>query len=222
MTLNKSKGNMYGFVTHTWNPIKGKCVHDCSYCYMKRFKQKELRFDRKEIDDNLGENNFIFIGSSTDMFASDVCGIWIRQVLLKCMNHPKNKYLFQTKNPPRLLYNQKYFPKGSILCTTIETNRENNLVNAPPRGNRKEYMKILKFPVMITIEPIMDFDLDILVEWMKDIKPIQVNIGADSNKEKEKDYKFPEPSKEKVIDLIEELGKFTKVIVKPNLKRIIK
>src|SRR3990167_1900105 len=30
--LNKQKGNMYGFVTHTWNPIKGKCSHNCSYC----------------------------------------------------------------------------------------------------------------------------------------------------------------------------------------------
>ena len=27
---------MYEFVTHTWNPIKGKCYHDCSYCYMKK------------------------------------------------------------------------------------------------------------------------------------------------------------------------------------------
>jgi len=27
MTLNKQKGNMYGFVTHTWNVIKGKCPH---------------------------------------------------------------------------------------------------------------------------------------------------------------------------------------------------
>ena len=23
--IKESKGNMYEFVTHTWNPIKGKC-----------------------------------------------------------------------------------------------------------------------------------------------------------------------------------------------------
>ena len=32
--LNVAKGNMYGFITHTWNPIKGHCYHQCSYCYM--------------------------------------------------------------------------------------------------------------------------------------------------------------------------------------------
>ena len=25
--IKESKGNMYEFVTHTWNPIKGKCLH---------------------------------------------------------------------------------------------------------------------------------------------------------------------------------------------------
>ena len=41
---------MYPWVTHTWNVIKGKCPHDCSYCYMKRFPQGELRFDEKELN----------------------------------------------------------------------------------------------------------------------------------------------------------------------------
>ena len=45
--LNKQKGNMYGFVTHTWNVIKGKCPHDCEYCYMKIFPLGELHFDEK-------------------------------------------------------------------------------------------------------------------------------------------------------------------------------
>ena len=35
MNLNQSKGNMYEFITHTWNPIKDRCYHDCAYCYMK-------------------------------------------------------------------------------------------------------------------------------------------------------------------------------------------
>ena len=46
--LRESKGNMYDFITHTWNPIKGKCLHNCSYCYMKRFgEQNLLTIDRK-------------------------------------------------------------------------------------------------------------------------------------------------------------------------------
>ena len=33
LPLNVAKGNMYEFVTHTWNPIKGICPHGCKYCY---------------------------------------------------------------------------------------------------------------------------------------------------------------------------------------------
>ena len=28
MALTKSRGNMYPFVTHTWNAIKGICFHN--------------------------------------------------------------------------------------------------------------------------------------------------------------------------------------------------
>lgn len=36
MGLNKAGGEMYEFVTHTWNTVKGDCFHNCRYCYMKR------------------------------------------------------------------------------------------------------------------------------------------------------------------------------------------
>lgn len=36
MGLNKAKGEMYKFVTHTWNTVKGECFHNCRYCYMKK------------------------------------------------------------------------------------------------------------------------------------------------------------------------------------------
>jgi len=82
--LNKTKGNMYPWVSHTWNPIKGKCPHDCSYCYMKRFPQGELRLDEKALKDNLGEGNFIFVGSSCDMWSNDIPSLWIKKVLEHC------------------------------------------------------------------------------------------------------------------------------------------
>lgn len=84
--LNESKGNMYPFVTHTWNAIKGRCPHDCVYCYMKIWPQKELRLVESEFKTNLGENNFIFVGSSTDMWADDVPIEWIKRVLEYCAN----------------------------------------------------------------------------------------------------------------------------------------
>jgi len=61
MPLRKQAGNMYDWVTHTWNPV-GKCRHNCSYCYMKRFPLGELRFDEREMNTNLGSGNVIFVG----------------------------------------------------------------------------------------------------------------------------------------------------------------
>ena len=95
MSLNISKGNMYEFVTHTWNTIKGECYHDCSYCYMKRWgKLNTVRFDEKELKTDLGKGNFIFVGSSCDMFANDINSDWIIKTIEHCAKYPDNKYLF--------------------------------------------------------------------------------------------------------------------------------
>ena len=98
--MKKQTGNMYSFVSHTHNVIMGKCSYDCSYCYMKVFPQGELRLSEKALEEDLGKDNFIFVGSSTDMFADNVPKEWILKVLKKCKEHD-NKYLFQTKNPKR-------------------------------------------------------------------------------------------------------------------------
>ena len=226
MGLNKQKGNMYGFVTHTWNTVKGKCPHACSYCYMKRFKQPELHFDEKELKTNLGSGNFIFVGSSCDMFAEAIPDEWIKKTLLHCKEYPENQYLFQTKNPTRFLeYTYKsLYPDNTKLCVTIESNRDNlweKYSGGQPFAIRADECVELSgiLPLIITIEPIMDFDLEELVYWFKAISTIeQVSIGADSSSKKI----LPEPPKEKILELISELEKFTKVHLKPNLNRLIK
>ena len=215
MGLNKQKGNMYGFVNYTWNVIKGICPHQCSYCYMKGLVKSELHLDEKELKTDLGEGNFIFIGSSTDMFADKIPKEWILKVLEHCKKYPKNKYLFQSKNPKRFEEFLDLFPKNTILGTTIETNRKGFNYNAPEVSERQYHIQQDKFPIMITIEPIMDFDLEIFLAWLKDIKPKWINIGADSKR-----HNLPEPSWEKVERLIFELKKFTEVKVKDNLWRL--
>lgn len=103
---------MYEFITHTWNPIKGKCYHDCSYCYMKNIVayERPINLVEGELQGDFGLNKFIFIGSSTDEFAQDVHDEWIKEVLDFCYNKTKNqppqdrtRFLIQTKNPKRLL-----------------------------------------------------------------------------------------------------------------------
>lgn len=227
MGLNPSKGNMYPFVTHTWNTVKGKCPHDCSYCYMKRSKQNPVRFDKKELrtplfDTETGEDElFIFVGSSCDMFADDIPYDWILKTMYHCRAFD-NKYLFQSKNPSAFATPgiQAIFPPNIILGTTIETNRiYEQMGKAPGPHLRSDYMRTLaeKFKTMVTIEPIMDFDLGEILSLIGECLPQWVNIGADSQR-----HNLPEPPPEKIRELILELERFTEVKVKKNLQRTFK
>jgi len=215
--MNVSKGNMYNFATHTWNPISGRCIHDCVYCYMKVFPQKEIHLKEKELKTDLGRGNFIFVGSSTDMFAEDVPYEWIKKVLDVCKKFD-NKYLFQSKNPERFL--EFVFPPNTILGTTIETNDMLNYPKyskAPLPSWRLSAMKKLPREIdkMISIEPIMYFESSTFALWIHGVLPKFVSIGADS-----KNHCLPEPSEEKIKGLIAELEMFTEVKIKKNLIRL--
>ena len=220
MGLNyvKPGSNMYQFINATWNTVKGECPHGCTYCYMKRWgKQKPVRFDEKELKTDLGSGNTIFVGSSCDLFAEDIDLSWIIATLQYCCKFD-NTYLFQTKNPERMAFYHKYFPEKTKLCTTIETNRiyPNYMGNTPePEMRAIQMTQFIKWDAFVTIEPIMDFDLYELVKLIKLCHPQQVNIGADSG-----NNHLPEPSKEKILALIEELKKFTVIDQKRNLKRL--
>lgn len=220
--LNKQKGNMYNWISHTWNPIKGKCPHNCSYCYMKVFPQRELRLTEKDLNNDLGKGNFIFVGSSTDMFAKAVPREWILKVLKHCKDYPENTYLFQSKNPERFeVFREELILLNCVLGTTMETDRYpllNKFSNSIGIIEKSIAMKNMRgFRKMITIEPIMDFDLSPFVSEIKIVNPEWVNIGADS-----KGHNLPEPSPYKIELLIKELKKFTRVKLKDNLGRLNK
>jgi hypothetical protein len=224
--LNIAKGNMYDFITHTWNTVKGICPHGCSYCYMKRFKnQKPVRFERNELREfdrdceKYGPGLFIFVGSSCDMWAEDIPDSWISDTLAKCREADLNAFLFQSKSPFRFVPWSGSIPAGSILCTTIETNRTYRAVMGvcpTPWSRAYSMAEIPDFRRFVTIEPIMDFDLEPLVELVKRCEPEQVNIGADSG-----GNHLVEPSRRQVLALIDELHAFTKVDLKKNLRRIL-
>lgn len=221
MGLNKSTGNMYTFVSHTYNVIKGKCPHNCAYCFCKRWgEQPELHFDKKELNTNLGEGNFIFVGSGCDMFANDIPREWIDSVLLKCSYSFNNKYLFQSKNPINMATFGIDKTMNAILCTTIETNRwyPTIMQKSPHTEERAHGMEYLsRFKRYVTIEPILDFDLDPMLELIKRCEPEQVNIGADSG-----NNNLPEPTMDKVLKMIDGLQKFTTIAQKKNLDRLLR
>ena len=220
--LNKSKGNMYSWITHTWNTVKGKCPHGCTYCYMTRWgKQNPARFDSKELKTDLGTGNFIFVGSNCDMFAKEIPEKWIWETLDACENSLGNRFLFQSKNPERFwaFNNSIVMSDMASLCTTIETNRvyEEIMQSSPLPTDRAKWMNVYAgFDRFVTIEPIMDFDLEPMIELIKRCEPSQVNIGADSG-----NNDLPEPPREKLIELIEALNKFTVISRKTNLGRLL-
>ena len=224
MAMNKVRGNMYDFCTHTWNTILGKCHHNCSYCYNigRPFFEGELRLNEKNLKDNLGEGNFIFVGSSNDLFQDDIPEEWIIKTVEHCRKYPKNKYLFQSKNPCRMYKIFRKIPKmdNVVFGTTIETNSKELSLrhsDAPTTEKRAWWIQQLNSnEIMVTIEPIMQFDLDILIKWLRHIKPKWINIGADSKR-----HNLLEPKKEEIEELIKELNKFTEVKIKPNLSRLL-
>ena len=212
--LNKQKGNMYAFVTHTWNPIRGKCPHECSYCYMKIYPQAQLRFVASEMNTQLGSGNYIFVGSSTDMWCEQSQTDWITRTLSHCKAF-NNQYLFQSKNPDRFLDFLYDFPNKTILGCTIESDIYSPSKFAPIPEERMKVMSQITLPKMVSIEPIIDFNLAVMVEWIHAIKPQFVSIGADSQ-----NNHLAEPSATKIGYLIKELKTFTEVVIKDNLKRL--
>ena len=219
------KSNMYDGVI-TWNPLGGECPHKCGYCStnnLKRFPGVRAKYSGplclypgypKET------NKTVFVCAQNDLFAKEVPFEWIGEIISRC-RVVDNTYLFQSKNPERMKEFAPHFPDKTILCTTIETNRiypqMGNTVSPIERSKAMLSHVLAGFITQITIEPIMDFDLDEFAELIYYTTPNQVNIGADSKRNN-----LPEPSKEKVLALIAELEKFTVVKQKSNLARLLK
>lgn len=62
----------------------------------------------------------------------------------------------------------------------------------------------------VTAEPLMQFDLDKMIEYIKRCKPLQVNIGRNTNRK----VQLPEPTANEAKVLVMELEKFTTVEIK--------
>ncbi len=226
MALKKATGNMYSWVDYMHTHLGGECPHKCSYCYVgcsrwgrpDRYKGK-IRLITKELSVNYKTDNTIFIEHMNDMFAEGVKDEWIKDIFAHC-NKYKNTYVFQTKNPNRAYKFIDYFPKRFLIGTTIETNRNVQISKAPRPVDR--YLGIMKFKnkakIFITIEPIMDFDVTTLIDWLYKIQPYFINIGADS-----KNNALIEPSSKKIIKFIAGVQK-KKISIrkKNNLQRLAK
>ena len=208
----KKKGNMYELSSKQWNPFVG-CGFDCIYCkasfqrQAKRQKQRCLKCykytphahpDRLNASlRNTKDDKFIFTCASADI---SFCPIsFLKKIVKRIEKNPNKTFVIQTKNPKT--FNRIKFPDNVILGITLETNRNrlySKVSKAPKPTQRISDFKKIKHPrKMITIEPVMDFDIDIMLKWIKQVKPFLVWMGFDS---KSKDL-LPEPSLDKFMRL---------------------
>lgn len=213
--------NMYPWAEKRWNPIHGACPHACFYCYvphMTVYRTTDYYKGKPRLYEPafkpLGKGKTIFVCSMIDLMAKEIPEIDIVKVLEHCRKYD-NTYLLQSKNPKRFLDFIQMCPDKTIFGTTIETNRQPEFDIS--RIYALQLLIVHSYKTFLSLEPIMDFDLEPLVKQIKTIKPSFVSIGADS-----KNHYLPEPSWDKVQTLIKELKKFTEVRVKDNLNRLKK
>ena len=87
--------------------------------------------------------------------------------------------------------------------TTLETNRDegySGVSKAPlPSVRYGQFLGLLYPRKALTIEPVMDFDLEPFLKWIIDLDPEYVWLGFNS---RPKHVVLPEPSYEKVLELI--------------------
>jgi hypothetical protein len=222
-----SKGRMYKD-TKTWNPFVG-CGFECTYCkpsfqnnhyFVMQHKncglytphEHENQLDLKKI----GNERIIFVCGDSDIYFARQA--YMKKVFEVMRQDTKRGRLWfiQSKIPKCFEQYLAELPENTLLLTTLETNRDegyDKISKAPPPSVRYEMFKHLDYPKkIVTVEPIMDFDLDIFVDWIVSIKPLAVFIGYNSHPKK---VSLPEPNMEKTLDLIVALkNKGIKVLTK--------
>jgi hypothetical protein len=169
----------------------------------------------KEFDKRFKDDEWVFISSMGDLsFAPNYVYAHIFETATK---NSDTNFLMCSKNPK--FYESHFIPLPKLYFgSTIETNRDTSQFSkAPPTEYRYNIMRNLQGNKFISIEPIMDFDLNTLTTWITEINPRIVEVGADNHKSG-----LPEPSGEKIRSLIDSLEMFgIQVIKKEGLGRLL-
>ncbi|KKM91161.1 hypothetical protein LCGC14_1231290 [marine sediment metagenome] len=192
-SLVESRSRMFqvgGKSMVTWNVFVG-CDYLCTYCNARKAALTRLKHSpryrdgfkphlvEKELSRKFKPGDFVFVGYMGDIsFASRSTIIDLCQSISA---QPEVNFLFCTKNPSIYLRWQILFPGNLYLGATIETNFDYGLSQAPSPLHRFQAMKELAYPhKFISMEPLMEFHLRTVVDWMKEIDPEIIEIGADN------------------------------------------
>lgn len=231
MPLNKAKGRMFASVGWTWNPVVG-CTHRCEYCWAKSLRSRWGKPFKPALQESAFKDRFpndgsiIFVGSMGDLFCEGMEDDWIARVIVKASEADNNRFLFQTKNPKRVidwLPDMDGLKQRPIIGTTIETNRDTPWSLAPTPTERflqlwystDEHAYSIH-DTFLSLEPLSEFDLETLVYMITTINPIAVEIGLENYTHFTK-----KPSDASIEHLLEELrqNRIT-YILKENLRHL--
>lgn len=238
---SKSTQHMYKEAKETRNPFVG-CKHGCIYCvpsFQRQAKRRGKRclscykFEPHFHEGRLGKpykklppDCFVFLCDMGDIsFAKPE---WRMKIYEEVGRNPHLTFLIQSKNPRifHVDFEKGLIPHNLLLGTTIETNRTSfntpskyrfytEISKAPLPFERYRAMKELRYEKKsVTIEPILDFDIDTLTSWIQEIGPRIVYIGYDNH-----GCKLPEPPLWKVKELIGRLKNFAEVRYKTPERR---
>lgn len=216
---------MFSCVTETWNPLGGACPHKCVYCFARKLAEKnhmekyfgEIRLIEKEFHRQFKEGEMVFVQDMSDLFAERVPTEYIQKVFEHVKKFPKTTFLFLTKNPER--YNDVgALPSNAVYGATIESDKITPEISSAPGIWSRAFglwkaKGVFNTRVMVSIEPVLDFNLDIFLTDLRIIQPEFVYLGIDNY-----NCGLPEPDINKVKKLIEGLQKFTDVKIKPTLE----
>lgn len=141
--------------THTSNPIRGKCLHACHYCYAERIRVRfkmpeEITFHPKELQSIRRRKKpaTIFMGSMHDIFGDWVNPDWIKEIILTAEESPQHTFLFLTKNPFR--YVEFDFPDNCWCGSTVV------------RTTDPCYLGSNRF---VSVEPLITSDMEIFADF---------------------------------------------------------
>ena len=213
--------NMYPD-TKTWNPAVG-CRFDCVYCrpsFQRQLKRVAYNIGcdfcysyvphyHPERLKKIPSAPTVFVFGTGDIFFYEPCHV--REVFKSIDRHRprmKKTYYFQSKAPKCFNKYLDWFKANQdkvILLTTLETNRSleyREISKAPYPVIRFKNFYNLDYPrKVVTIEPVLDFDILEFSEWIirlyKQGTLEYVWFGFDS-----KNCGLPEPTIEKAQTLI--------------------
>jgi len=216
-----TKTRMFPFITTTWNPLGGRCPHNCTYCWsmgdkglVKKYNMKKytgkICLIEKEFKRQFKDDDFVFVQDMSDLFANIVPINFVVRTLNYIKQFPKTQFLLLTKNPSHLYFAfADLIGSNCMVGITAETDGYyddySRISKASLPIKRLMYLFKIKHPrKFISIEPILNFNVDVFATVICTIRPRMVAIGYDNYKNN-----LPEPplnKTEELIRILEENG----------------